>query len=132
MRNYKSFDFFAQLALGFAILAGFLFDPGGGLASVSLIGLALLQIISLFIHAGLGPRHWKSALRRYHLLGTGIVIGIMIYGLLKPAEDKYDYSGLGIIAYALVPAGIMAFFYTVITGIEWYRIRRQTVRNEGI
>lgn len=126
MRNYKPFDFFAQLALVLAILAGFLFDHSGGLASISLIGLALLQIISLFIHAGLGPRQWKSRMRRYHLLGTGIVTGIMIYGLLKPPEDKYDYSGLGIIANALVPAGIMALFYTVITGIEWFRFRRQT------
>lgn len=126
MRSYKTFDFFAQLALVLAILAGFLLDPSGGLAAFSLIGLVLLQLISLFVHSGTGPQDWKSPLRLYHLLGTAVVIGIMIYGLFRTGEDKYDYSGLAIVADALVPAGIMALFYTLITGIEWYRIKRRS------
>ena len=123
MKQYKTFDAFSQLVAILTALLG-LFDNSGGVTSISLIAFALLQIVSLLVNAVYGLASWKSGLRRIHIIATVIVIGIMVYGLAKPAEDKYDYSGLGILLNALVPAAAVALFYTVITFIEWKKIRK--------
>ncbi len=123
MYRYKTFDFFGQLAAILAILTGLIADESGALASIGLMVLAGLQLISLLISGLYGPAGWKSPLRRWHLIGTGLVLAIMIYGMVKPAEDKYDMSGLGIMIQSLVPAAIMALLYTLITGLEWKKMR---------
>ena len=126
MHNYKNFDFFSQVVLVLAALGGY-FDKGGGVTSVSIIAFAVLQIISLIVHLVYGKQSWKeSSLRKIHLIGTGVVILIMIYGLAKPAEDKYDMSGLGIIIYALIPAALVALFYTFITFLEWKKLKNRS------
>jgi apolipoprotein N-acyltransferase len=125
MRSYKTFDFFSQVVLILSALLGG-FDKGGGVTSVSIIAFAVLQIVSLLVHLGAGKQPWKeSLLRKIHLVGTVVVILIMIYGLSKPTEDKYDMSGLGIIFYALVPAALVALFYTVITFLEWKKLKNR-------
>ncbi|HRG81884.1 MAG TPA: hypothetical protein PLO99_05165 [Chitinophagaceae bacterium] len=123
MYRYKTFDFFGQLAAILAILTGLIADESGALASIGLMVLAGLQLISLLVNGFYGPAGWKSPLRRWHLIGTGLVLAIMIYGMVKPAEDKYDMSGLGIMIQSLVPAAIMALLYTLITGLEWKKMR---------
>ena len=123
MYRYKTFDFFCQLAAILAILTGLIADESGALASIGLMVLAGLQLISLLVNGFYGPAGWKSPLRRWHLIGTGLVLAIMIYGMVKPAEDKYDMSGLGIMIQSLVPAAIMALLYTLITGLEWKKMR---------
>jgi len=126
MRNYKSFDFFSLVVLILAASGGY-FDKGGGVTSVSIIAFAILQIISLLVHFVYGKQHWKeSLLRKIHLIGAGVVLLIMIYGLAKPVKDKYDMSGLGIIIYALIPAALMALFYTVITFLEWKKLKNRS------
>ncbi len=122
MYRYKTFDFFGQLAAILAILTGLIADESGALASIGLMVLAGLQLISLLVNGLYGPAGWKSPLRRWHLIGTGLVLAIMIYGMVKPAEDKYDMSGLGIMIQSLVPAAIMALLYTLITGLEWKKM----------
>ena len=123
MYRYKTFDFFGQLAAILAILTGLIADESGALTSIGLMVLAGLELISLLVNGFYGPAGWKSPLRRWHLIGTGLVLAIMIYGMVKPAEDKYDMSGLGIMIQSLVPAAIMALLYTLITGLEWKKMR---------
>jgi hypothetical protein len=123
MYRYKTFDFFGQLAAILAILTGLIADESGALTSIGLMVLVGLQLISLLVNGFYGPAGWKSPLRRWHLIGTGLVLAIMIYGMVKPAEDKYDMSGLGIMIQSLVPAAIMALLYTLITGLEWKKMR---------
>lgn len=123
MFRYKTFDLFCQLAAILAIITGFIADESGALSSIGLLVLAGLQLISLLVNGLYGPAGWKSPLRRWHLAATGVVLVIMIYGMLKPAEDKYDMSGLGIIIQSLIPAALVALFYTIITGLEWKKMR---------
>ncbi len=125
MRKYKGFDLFSQLLLLVVILTGICFQEGP-VTSISLILFAVLQIISLFVHLAYGKQDWKeSLLRKIHLIGTGIVLLTMIYGLVKPHKDKYDMSGLDVIVYALVPAAVVAFFYTVITFLERKKVQKR-------
>lgn len=125
MYRYKSFDLFSQLVLILAALAGYFLDNSGAVASLSIIALAVLQIISLVVNATYGKINWKSPLRKIHLAATLLILTVMLYGLFKPAEDKYDFSGLGIIAQAMIPAALTAVFYTVIIYIEWKRIKKK-------
>ena len=119
MRTYKSFDLFTQFILLLTVCIGCALQYGA-LTSISLIAFAILQIISLIVHIGYGIQSWKeSLLRKIYLVAVGVVLLIMIYGLVKPPVDKYDMSGLGIIIYALIPAALVALFYTVITFLEW-------------
>ena len=119
MLRYKTIDFWGQVLAILGALAGYFFDPSGALLSVSLIALALLQLISLLVHATAGYLPWKSRLRKWHAVASVLVLLVMVYGMLKPGEDKYDFSGLGIMIKALVPAAAVALFYTLISGIEW-------------
>lgn len=123
MFRYKTFDLFGQLAAILSILTGLIADESGAMTSIGLMVLAGLQLISLLVNGFYGPAGWKSPLRRWHLAGTALVLAVMIYGMVKPAEDKYDMSGLGIIIQSLIPAAFMALFYTIITGLEWKKMR---------
>jgi hypothetical protein len=125
MRGYKTFDLFSQLVLILIMLISLPFDAAGAVTSISLLSFAGVQIISLIIH-GISWKNerWRSPLRKFHTIGTLIVLAIMIAALLMPTEDKYDMSGLGVIIYALIPAAAMALFYTLITYLEWKKIKR--------
>jgi hypothetical protein len=134
--NIKSIDLFLQVL--FATLFGVtnysdVFALSGWVPSISILAFVLLQIISLFAHIRLKEKPWKeSLLRKIHLIGVGVVLLIMFLGLIKPPEDKYDMSGLGIIVYALIPAGILAVFYIVITFLEWRNIRNLQKKKDFI
>lgn len=123
MHTYKNFDLFGQLILIVTGVAGYLFDESGAMASISIIAFAVLQIVSLIVHAGQRRVAWKSPLRKIHLIGVVLVIMVMIYGFIKPGEDKYDFSGLKIIIRALIPAAAVALFYTMITFLEWKKLK---------
>ena len=125
--TFKNIDLFGQLA--FAIIFGIFnwSSVAEEIPAIAILAFAGLQITSLIVHAGLRNKPWKEIrLRKIHLIGTGIVILIMLFGLFKPPEDKYDFSGLGIIIYALIPAAAVALFYTVITFLEWKKMKKQT------
>jgi hypothetical protein len=123
MLRYKTIDFWGQVLAILGALAGYFLDQSGALLSISLITLALLQLVSLLVHATAGFLPWKSKLRKWHTVATILVLLVMVYGMLKPGEDKYDFSGLGIMIRALVPAAIVALFYTLISGMEWKVLR---------
>ena len=124
MYQYKTIDFGGQVLCIVCAGCGYWLDDSGGVLSISLLALIIFQLLSLLLHARLGDRRWKSPFRKWHTLATIGVLLVMIYGLFKPAEDKYDFSGLGIIVRALVPAAVVALFYTIICGIEWQTLRR--------
>lgn len=120
MKAYKAFDLFSQL-LALAVIGGaLLFDNGGAISSISLLTFAGLQIISLLVHTTV-PKDtpWRSPWRKYHAIGMLVVLAIIFYGMVKPTEDKYDMSGLGVMVIALIPAAMVALFYTVITFLEY-------------
>ena len=124
MKEYKTFDLFSQLLLIVIVLVSLPFESASAITSISLLGFAGLQIISLIIHGVSWKKEsWRSGLRKFHTIGTLTVVAIMIVALLMPAEDKYDMSGLGIIFYALIPAAFVALFYTVITFLEWNKLK---------
>jgi ABC-type transport system involved in cytochrome c biogenesis permease subunit len=126
MKEYKTFDWYSQLLVLIVILVTLPFSATAGIGSVSLLIFAGLHIISLLVHTGVKKQTaWRSPLRKYHLIGVLVVLAIMIYGMIKPTEDKYDNSGLGVIIFALIPAAAVALFYTVITFLEYRKIKQQ-------
>ncbi len=128
MRGYKTFDAIAQTVLILILAAGFI----AGTESMSplsfLIGLGLLQIISLVVHAVNRPLSWKATtLRKIHLVATGLVFVVIIIGFIQDAtsvRDKHEMPGLGTIVWAGVLAVAVILFYTAITWIEWWRMRK--------
>jgi len=125
MRSYKFFDLWSQAILVLAIITGYLADTTGAVAGVSIIAYPVLQIISLLVHLFHGPAAWKEKrLRKIHILGTAAVIAVMLFAMGQRPKEKYDLlPGIDIIIYALIPAGILALFYTVITFLEWKKIK---------
>ena len=122
---FKSIDFFLQLILIMTIITGYINPEAEDIAGIGLLAFAGLQIISLLVHALLTRISWKEyRLRKIHLICTGIVILIMLFGLFRPSEDKYDMSGLAIVIYALIPAAATALFYTLITFLEWKKMKK--------
>jgi hypothetical protein len=126
MKAYKTFDWYSQLVALVVILATLPFSATAGIGSVGLLVFAGLHIISLLVHAVAGTQvSWKSPLRKYHLIGMLAVFAIVIYGAVKPTEDKYDFSGLGVMMFAMFPAAAVALFYTYITYAEFRRMKQQ-------
>lgn len=122
---YKSLDLFLQITLILVVIGGYIFSESSATSTIGLLAFAGLQIISILVHFGETGISWKMiSLRRIHLIITGLVILVMLYGLARPSEDKYDMSGLGVVIYALIPAIATALFYTVITFIEWKKIKK--------
>lgn len=124
--SFKNLDLFGQVTLILLFIIGRLINGADQLAAIALLSFALLQIISLITHAVIGKKSWKEAfLRKIHIIGTVIVILIMLAGMMQKPEDKYDMSGLSTVIFALIPAILLALFYTVITYLEWRRIKVQ-------
>jgi hypothetical protein len=129
MKTFKSLDFFIQIIL--LALAGLIFmmDEAEKLNPVILIiAFAIVQIISIIVHLAAGPLVWKkTGLRKFHLIGTALVLAAivvaMIQGSLGDKDDKYSMPGLDTLIYATIPAILLALFYTVITWLEWMKIK---------
>ena len=127
MKAYKTFDLFSQMALVLILIAGYL----SGAESMSpfsfIIGLGLLQVISLVVHFSKGTVVWKaSRLRKWHLITTGLVFLLILVAFVQDAfrsGDKYDMAGLGTMIWAGVLALAVMLFYTAITWLEWWRMR---------
>lgn len=125
--TFKSIDLFGQLLL--AIIFGttnwssFPVEPW--IPSIAIMAFIALQITSLIVHAGLKNKPWKEiSLRKAHLIGTGVVLLIMLYGLIKPTAGGHDFSGLELIIQALVPAAAVALFYIFICFVEWMKLKK--------
>ncbi len=128
--TFKSIDLFGQLAL--AIIFGTTnwssFPVSSCIPSFAIMAFVVLQITSLIVHAGLKKRPWKEIrLRKAHLIGTGVVLMIMLYGLVKPTVGGHDFSGLDLIVQALIPAAAVALFYIFISFLEWMKMKKQDI-----
>lgn len=138
MKTYKSIDFFLQIILLIIIVLTIVIGNHETLNPFLFILLfAGVQIISLLANAVVGVQSWKkSAWRKYHLIGTGIVLALLVVALLQDSsrsigdkDDKYGMPGLATMVYATIPAILLSLFYVVITWQEWKRLK---VRNDII
>jgi amino acid transporter len=134
MKTLKTLDLFIQLLL--LALTGFVYiinDPEKFSPLFIVLAYAAVQVISLFVNLGAGPRPWKmKTWRKYHLVGVLIVLAAIVVALIQDSfrttgdkDDKYSMPGLGTLVYTTIPAILLALFYTVITWFEWKKMRKQ-------
>jgi glucose-6-phosphate-specific signal transduction histidine kinase len=132
VKTYKSIDFFAQIGLLAMIILAFIIDNYETLNPMLFImGIALVQIISILTHSIAGHQVWKKkAWRKYHLIGTALVFAILVVALVQDSsgrsgdkDDKYSMPGLETLIYATIPAILLSLFYVVITGVEWKKLK---------
>lgn len=133
MKTFKSIDFFAQIGLLAITILAFIIDNYETLnPMLFLMGIAVVQIISILSHSIAGHQVWKKkAWRKYHLIGTALVLFIMIIALIQDStgrsgdkDDKYSMPGLETLIYATIPAILLSLFYIVITGVEWKKCKQ--------
>jgi glucose-6-phosphate-specific signal transduction histidine kinase len=132
VKTYKSIDFFAQIGLLAMIILAFIIDNYETLNPMLFImGIAVVQIISILTHSIAGHQLWKKkAWRKYHLIGTALVFALLIVALVQDSsgrsgdkDDKYSMPGLETLIYATIPAILLSLFYVVITGVEWKKLK---------
>lgn len=135
MKFFKSFDLFIQLALLVLIGTAFIIrDPEKISPLLFILVYAGLQIISILVNLASGSQLWKKSVwRKYHLLGTGLVIGGIILALIQSSsartgdkDDKYSMAGLETMVYITIPAILLALYYSIITYAEWRTMRKQS------
>ncbi len=129
MKLYKAIDFFLQVSLLFSIVISLLFiDVAAFDSSFLLLGFVAVQVISLFINGIAGVQYWKIAKwRKIHAIGTRLVLVLLLVAFFQGSivergsdkDDKYRMDGLSTLFFSLIPAVVMALFYTIITGKEW-------------
>lgn len=134
MKTFKSIDFFIQAGLLLFISIALIMDDPGSLNPGALILLfGAWQIISILVNLAAGPQSWKmKALRKYHLLATALLVLLVIIAFVQTdaartgdKDDKYSMAGLGILIIVLIPAAVLvSLFYSVITFLEWRRIKK--------
>jgi hypothetical protein len=127
MLKLKTTDLLLQVLLIVAIIMAFIIGSETFEPVWLVIAYGLVQALSIIIHLLAGPRPWKSrALRKYHHIGMLLVFAALLIALFKPTVDKYDMSGFAIMIYTTIPAALLALFYTVITFIEWEKMKKAT------
>jgi hypothetical protein len=133
MKTYKSIDLFIQLLL--LAITGVVYilnDPERFSPLFIVLAYAAVQIISIFVNLGAGPQPWKmKAGRKIHLIGILLVLAAIVVALMQDSfrstgdkEDKYSMPGLGTLVYTTIPAILLALFYTVITWLEWKKMKK--------
>ena len=139
MKIFKTIDICLQIAL--LVLIGI------GLASenieqlnpmVFILAFALTQIISILVNKAAGKQYWKKTTwRKYHLIGTGLVLLLLLVAFLQESsrntgdkDDKYAMPGLETAIYATIPAILLCLFYVVITLAEWRNLNEKTGAKE--
>lgn len=130
MKTFKLLDFFSQLLLIVLTALSLFLHYTEKLNPIRfIIAFAIVQIISIIVHLAAGPQPWKKkGMRKTHLVGTVLVliaIGIaFVLGSSRNTGHEDNMAGLGILLYVTIPAILLAFFYTVISGIEWMKIKK--------
>ena len=132
MRSFKSIDFFLQVVLIVVSIISMLVGDAETMSpGLFLVALGLLQIISLLVNAAAGIQSWKmTTWRKWHLVGIGLVLLLIIVALSQSSashtgdkDDKYSMAGLQTIIYATIPAILLSLFYTLITYMEWKKMK---------
>ena len=89
-----------------------------------ILAFGVVQVISILIHLFTGKQPWKyGLLRKIHHILMLIVFAVLIYGFTMDSKEKYDMPGLEVIVYTLIPASLLALFYSVITFLEWRKMK---------
>jgi hypothetical protein len=134
MKLFKTLDLFVQLILiliiGVAFVVG---DPEKLNPLPFILAYAGLQIISIFANFAYSNQAWKKiAWRKYHLIGTALVIAGIIFSMMQGSaarsgdkDDKYNMAGLETLIYITIPAILLALFYSVLTFAEWNNMRKK-------
>lgn len=134
MKRYKSIDFYLQvISLLMIAIAVIINDQEKINPLIFVFAFAMLQIISILLHFFTGLQTWKkSTWRKYHLVGTGIVLSLFIIAFIQDSsgrshdkDDKYSMAGLEIVVWATIPAILLSLFYIIITWKEWKNIQQR-------
>lgn len=139
MKTFKTIE--SCLQIGLLILAGLglAFDNTDQLNPMLFIFLfGLTQLISLLVNKAAGKQVWKkTAWRKYHLIGTGLVVLLLIVAFLQDSsrntgdkDDKYAMPGLETAIWATIPAILLCLFYVIITIAEWKNLSKKTGAKE--
>ena len=130
MKTFKSIDLFIQvLLLALMVVAYFTNDHKKLSPIIIILAFAIVQIISIIVHLAAGPLAWKKiSWRKFHLIGTALVLAAIVVALIQDSSarsgDKYSMPGLDTLVYATIPAILLALFYTVITWLEWMKMKK--------
>ncbi len=134
MKEYKTIDLFSQFILLALLGVAYFMDDSEKLSPVLIAVLfGAVQVISILVHLGAGFRAWKmKGPRKFHLIGTALVLAAILLAFLLDAfrhtgdkEDKYSMPGLGLLVYTMIPALLLALFYSLITLMEWIRMKKK-------
>ncbi len=134
MKRYKSIDFYLQVISLLMIVLAFIINyPAKINPLIFILAFGLLQIISILLHFFTGLQTWKKSVwRKYHLIGTALVLLLLFVALLQDSssrtndkDDKYAMPGLEILIWATIPAILLSLFYVVITWAEWKNIKQR-------
>ena len=132
MKKFKPIDFYLQAILVLFIVVTLLInEPEKANPIIFVVAFALLQIISILLHFFTGPQTWKkSTWRKYHLIGTGLILALLVIALFQGSsgrshdkDDKYSMAGLEIVVWVTIPAILLSLFYIIITWQEWKSIQ---------
>ncbi len=130
MRIFKSLDLFIQLLVLVLLVVAYFVNDHEKLSPIILVLVfGGLQIISILVHLVAGPQAWKkSSWRKFHLIGTALVLAAIAIALIQDStgdrDNKYSMPGLETLVYATIPAILLALFYTVITWLEWMKMKK--------
>ncbi|HQW43926.1 MAG: hypothetical protein IPP02_03370 [Chitinophagaceae bacterium] len=134
MKRYKSIDFYLQVISLLMIVATTVINkPGIANPVIYIFLFACLQIVSILLHFFTGLQTWKKSIwRKYHLIGTAIVLLLIVAALIRDStgrsfdkDDKYGMPGLEILIWTTIPAILVSLFYTFITWKEWRNIKQR-------
>ncbi|MBL0154306.1 MAG: hypothetical protein IPP93_12790 [Chitinophagaceae bacterium] len=124
MLKLKTADFFVQVILIALIALMYAFESGNSSPLPFIVTLGMVQVISIGAHLMTGQHDFTIRLRKFHYAGTIGVIILIVIGFAIPSKDKYDSGGAWIVLWAMIPAILLTVLYTVITGVEWDRLKR--------
>jgi hypothetical protein len=130
MKAFKSLDLIIQvLLLALLVVAYFIGDSEKLSPIILVMAFAVVQIISILVHLAAGSQVWKKTnWRKFHLIGTALVLALIVVALIQDStarrEDKYSMPGLETLIYATIPAIGLALFYTLITWLEWIKMKK--------
>jgi hypothetical protein len=125
---WKRADLIVQVVLLAGIIIGFLITSESTLPVRLIVFYALSQIISLLAHTDAGKQPWKSKLRRVHIAGLFVIAPLVV--LVSYFESQLPNTS-GIIIVLLGCAGMLALFYSVITYIEYNKLKQRSVKAAG-
>ena len=135
MKTFKAIDSGLQIVLLTIIAIGLIIGNTDTLnPMIFILVFAVIQFISILVNMAAGKQYWKkTSWRKYHLIGTGLVILLLFVAVLQDSfrntgdkDDKYSMPGLETAVYATIPAILLSLFYVVITLAEWKNLNKKT------